>query len=107
MSKAWDDIKAERQRQIDKGHDAAKDDQDHFCFLSDAGTFYAHVGAAMRGGCTVQEATKRAVKAIGYPWGDPHSIIKDTSRDNLIRAIALLIAEVERGDRDEEKWAAL
>lgn len=88
MSKAIDDVIAERQRQINvEGYDLSHDDGHRRGDLAQAGASYA-------------------LRASGYlnaahdywPWEDSSWKPKDM-RSDLVRAAALIIAEIERFDR--------
>lgn len=109
MSKATDDVMAERQRQIDaEGWTEAHDDQYDDHSLALAGACYAKhcVGRAWLPSCFVDGAERYQADPAPYEW--PYSWAvewwkpKDPRRD-LVRAAALLIAEIERMDRAELK----
>lgn len=97
MNKAFEDVMAERRRQIEaEGFSAAHDDGHGEGDLALAGACYARYAA-----------TRNPVGPYGYPGGPipkdwPWSINwwkpKDQRRD-LVKAAALLLAEIERLDR--------
>lgn len=97
MSKATHDVLAERQRQIEaEGWTAEHDDAHGVGELSAAGMCYAgHACLTLRGkgGDTVPSP---------WPWADEWWKPKNPRRD-LVRAAALLIAEIERLDREALK----
>ena len=90
MSKAIDDVVDERQRQIGaEGFDAMHDDEHARGDLAVAGACYAlHTDAHPDAGDPPPE----------WPWEPQWWKPKDTRRD-LVRAAALIIAEIERIDR--------
>lgn len=97
MSIATNDVLAERQRQIEaEGWTDDHDDAHGIGELSAAGMCYAgHACLTLRGkgGDTVPSP---------WPWADEWWKPKNPRRD-LVRAAALLIAEIERLDRDALK----
>ena len=99
-SRAVEDVLVERQRQIDrKGYTAAHDDVHGDYSLSRAALCYvlcAGVCDAVTGGA-VETVTTIADLEL-WPW--PGSFKPRSSRDNLIRAAALILAEIERLDRE-------
>lgn len=91
-AKAFADVASERARQISKhGHDESHDDTH-----SDGSIAYAamaFVASALK--------EERLADEI-YPWGvgfDPHG---DDRRTLMVKAAALMIAEIERIDRAAE-----
>lgn len=97
MSMATNDVLAERQRQMDaEGWTDEHDDAHGVGELSAAGMCYAgHACLTLRGkgGATVPSP---------WPWADEWWKPKNPRRD-LVRAAALLIAEIERLDREALK----
>lgn len=101
MSKAIDDVLAERRRQVEvEGWTAEHDDVHSGGELALAASVYADPYPRMvtrsrcmedRGGTVWQQPER-------WPWGPEWYKPKDRRRD-LIRAAALLIAEIERIDR--------
>jgi hypothetical protein len=88
---ALDDIAAERRRQIEEeGWDAAHDDEHVDNSLARAAACYAMSGTRVLG-------TESALLNI-WPWASNWWKPKDRRRD-LVRAAALLVAEIERIDR--------
>lgn len=81
----YDEIKAERERQIDNGYDAAHDDE-HTTFEISTVAAAVALGASDHLSGDVPN------------WAD-HIIEKYDTRRRLIIAAALLIAEIERLDR--------
>lgn len=93
MTQAASDVLAERQRQIEaEGFDASHDDKHDAGQLTAAACSYAM--EAMFGG---QQAVGQFAEAL-WPWGRKWWKPKDKRRD-LVRAAALLLAEIERLDR--------
>lgn len=104
FSRAFRDVLAERERQVDaEGWDADHDDEHLDGELARAAAAYALWDAA-------GERVKRAWENLGlsYPdcwpwalaWWKPR-----TRRENLVRAGALILAEIERLDRAEARDA--
>lgn len=95
LTKAAQDVLAERQRQIQQeGWTPAHDDDEHDTgALADAASCYAReAGRFTRG------LTSSFPPPAGWPWGDSDWKPTD-ARGNLIKAGALILAEVERRDR--------
>jgi hypothetical protein len=104
-----EEIRAERERQIDEENWTAEHDDKHEEFsLSMAGACYAAAPIALRCEriipCGCREAMcehepfgKKAWRGA-WPWEDEWWKPKDCRRD-LIRAGALIVAEIERLDR--------
>lgn len=97
-SKAIDDVLAERRRQIEeKGWTPAHDDEHDNGALAKAAAAYALHSAGIgtdwpkgiRNGCT-----------LFWPWEAKWWKPK-TPREDLVRATAMLLAEIERRDRAE------
>ena len=87
MSQAEVDVLAERQRQIHaEGHDEAHDDRWTNGELAEAGASYAIASHFP------------AHAPIEWPWDREWWKPKDRRR-NLVRAAALIIAEIDRLDR--------
>lgn len=114
-SKALSDIQSERQRQIHKGYDAANDDKDERGNHARAGSFYATAAYYQRNcgydsstdpslyqaECTRQFVQRLADDAsAGYPWDSRTKSVEHSARANLVKAAALLVAEIERIDRE-------
>lgn len=91
-TKALCEIAAERRRQIlDEGWDAAHDDAHHDDELIAAAVTYAMTAVRKPG---------RVVEAPEFwPWDEKWFKPKDRRRD-LVRAAALIVAELERMDRN-------
>lgn len=103
MQKIIDEIAAERRRQIEaEGWTAAHDDEQPDGTLAQAGACYALAATLDRADRAVIDNGGRP--AAGYwlmklwPWADEWWKPKDRRRD-LIRAAALIVAEIERLDR--------
>ncbi len=86
------DIALERAEQIDMGYTQEHDDEETMCQLAIAAACYA-TSSPYLGSETIQ-----------YPW-EPESWKPGTYRDNLIKAAALIVAEIERLDRIAAKKA--
>jgi len=108
MSSAIDDVLAERQRQIEvEGWTEAHDDDHYPGDMAMAGACYAaHAacGAAIERGDfdphSRLEAAQQLVRRM-WPWGREWWKPKNNRRD-MVRAAALMIAEIERWDRAME-----
>ncbi len=84
------DVLKERRRQIfDKGYDAAHDDTHTLGQLAQA-------AIALAAATTVSK-TARCDIEFYWPFDEP--MVRASPRDDLVRATALLIAEIERLDR--------
>lgn len=96
MSKALDDIKAERQRQIHfEGWLPERDDRYRNGQLAVAGASYAVSSVVTQvTGENLQECPNF------WPW-DKEWFKPKSPRQDLVRAAALLVAEIERLDRLE------
>jgi hypothetical protein len=87
LTKAAQDVLAERQRQISaEGYESSHDDDHIDGSLAEAAAFYAH------------NRDPRESAPRFWPW-DAASWKPKTRRENLIRAGALILAEIERLDR--------
>lgn len=105
MANAISDIIDERQKQIGKGYDAKHDDADMKGNHARAGSYYAAAARGQRcfGFDLVSTATEYADNiTFGYPWPHETKKVEDNPRDNLVKAAALIIAEIERIDREVE-----
>ncbi|CAO3404268.1 hypothetical protein [Azospirillum palustre] len=94
MNKAFEDVMAERRRQIEaEGFDTAHDDGHGEGDLALAGACYArYVGTCSPFGYTGISAPK------DWPWS-PKWFKPTTPRRDLVKAAALILAEIERLDR--------
>ena len=90
MSKATKDVLAERQRQIDVEGWTPEHDDKHGFELVNAAVCYAET----MGPC-------RPCPTVGWPW-ELEDWKPKSYRENLVRAGALIIAEIERLDRRKE-----
>lgn len=88
-----DEIAAERDRQINReGWTATHDDNEHRPGdLANAAACYAASGEHL-------PSVKRLLWPFGWNWWKPK-----TRRRDLIRAGALIVAEIERMDRQENR----
>lgn len=110
---AIDDIAAERQRQIesegwnhehDDGHDEGQLSRAAACYAAHASAYQRvdhYVG--MDAYRSVEPA--RSADLFGWPWARKWWKPKDPRRD-LVRAGALIVAEIERLDRQKQRRAA-
>lgn len=90
MSKASDDVLAERERQVKvEGWTETHDDQWQFNELSKAAASYAYY-------------PEGDIPLFLWPW-DQVWFKPVSHRQNCVKAAALLIAEIERIDRYESK----
>ena len=107
------EIMYERVRQVSKGYDAAHDDADDEGNHARAAAYYATCGYWQRQ-WEYGEDPERAVDkdelddvmlqakdgSLGYPWSADTIRVETTARANLVKAAALLVAEIERIDRE-------
>lgn len=99
---AIDDIGHERQRQIDdERFDARHDDRHDFSELLDAAICYV---AISRRGYSINAFLQQIVSQL-WPWDRKWWKPKDRRR-NLVKAAALIVAEIDRLDRAAAKAAA-
>ena len=97
MSKANTDVLAERQRQIDvEGWTAEHDDKYNSAQMGHAAKAYADPFNTCSAGHDVMQAYPPSAWPFGSDWWKPK-----TYRENLVRAGALIIAEIERLDRKD------
>lgn len=100
----FSELMHERAKQISKGYDAAHDDDDAKGNHARAAAYYAIAGYAQRH-LALRDASDVEFYAdavsSGYPWSKDTKAIESRPRANLIKAAALLIAEIERIDREE------
>jgi len=96
MTKAWADVCNERARQVFKGYTAEHDDV-HDCLDISA--------AAV---CYTQRAIGSTANRV-WPFADemPPRAAGETARDDLVKAAALILAEIERIDREQERAAEI
>lgn len=87
FSQAFRDIGAERRQQVEKGFDVEHDDEHDNGDLARAAICYAADGSQ-----------KLDCVAWLAPWGGDRFTTEDR-RGDLVRAAALLVAEIERIDR--------
>lgn len=104
QTQAQDDVLAERQRQVaTEGYDASHDDEHDLGELALAASYYAITAAAgLLPWPTPELHSNRAALQLKadflWPW-DPKERKPKSGREDLVRAAALLIAEIERRDR--------
>lgn len=105
MSEALDDIAAERKRQIDVEGWGARHDDRSGGDLAVAAACYAL--PAQRLSMMVDPYATEGVSLLSslWPWSHEWWKPKDRRRD-LVRAGALIVAEIERIDRLEERIGA-
>ncbi|MEM8636140.1 MAG: hypothetical protein AAGF33_14295 [Pseudomonadota bacterium] len=94
---ALDEIRDERDRQIaEEGFDASHDDEHNRGELAIAASCYADAAS-------YPEDLRRAFHLFPYRWPWQRTWWKPkTRREDLIRAGALIVAEIERLDREED-----
>lgn len=101
-SRAEHDVLAERERQVGaEGWTTRHDDEHDGGDLATAGACYALNAACVLhpfNGTPLEITAERLVGGIAWPWELESWKPKDPRRD-LVRAAALLIAEIERIDR--------
>ena len=106
------EVMYERVRQISKGYDAAHDDSSETGGQARAAAYYATAAYFQRkwyeNNCidlTPDELADIEWQAredsVGYPWYIGTRKVSATARKNLIKAAALIVAEIERIDREE------
>lgn len=99
MSKAIEDVVNELQRQKDaKGYTESRDDNYLPGVLNAAGAAYA-VSVSF-----LPDARRRALRL--WPWPEAGKYLKSSSgnpREALVKAAALIVAEIERIDRAEHE----
>jgi hypothetical protein len=99
-----DEIAAERRRQIEQEGWTQRHDDDHTNgALADAAACYAMHSA--KGTILTGDAYVRSAAPMFWPWSKGWWKPKDRRRD-LIRAGALIVAEMERLDRAAKSEAA-
>lgn len=102
--RAIGDVIKERLRQVAaEGFDSAHDDQHSNFEMAAAASTYA-LNVVRRNKLQAPDLSAPAARAIGWPWSDPDWKPR-TPREDLVRAAALLIAEIDRLDRAEAKAA--
>jgi hypothetical protein len=102
LSKAIVDVLAERQRQIDiKGWTPEHDDEHGHGEMAGAAACYAHhVNARAWVVGTTHDDYAQEPSPDLWPWSED-SWKPTTPRRDLVKAAALLLAEIERRDRQE------
>lgn len=91
-----EEVAAERQRQIEQeGWTPSHDDEHSYGEMADAGACYALLGGG-------NAPWRHSVVRRAWPWTWEWLKPKDHRR-NLIRAAALIVAEIERLDRAAER----
>lgn len=94
-STAIQDVKYECERQVSKGYDTLHDDRNVKGSHVQAGIVYATVGLRQRQGFPLDEPTN-------WPWPIETYSPDRNPRSNLIKAAALILAEVARIDREDQ-----
>jgi len=114
QSPAVRDVLAERQRQVKKGYTAEHDDDHTDASIALAGACHAAMAAATAVisdiNCTDISRLQRMGVSLRFchalwPWGD-RGQERVEPRDDLVKAGALIIAEIDRLDRAAAKGAA-
>ena len=94
------DIQEERERQIRvKGWTEAHDDEHDGGTLAAAASAYACCAASQAWN---PDYDPTLVPCLGWPWDSKFWKPRD-ARSNLVRAAALIVAEIERIDRKEQR----
>ena len=97
MSKAIDDVLAERQRQIaEKGWTPEHDDQHSDGVIALAGSGYAYAAAWATMAPSDEQFTDEAPPPA---WPEDWEFKPNQPRQMLVKAAALMLAEIERIDR--------
>ena len=102
MNSAIELIAAERQRQIDvEGFDADHDDRENgLGLLPDAAAAYTRVAGAQARGATADEFPADMMVCEGdWPWDEKWWKPSGNPIRNLVKAGALIVAEIERLQR--------
>ena len=100
-TKAIAEVAAERKRQIEaEGWDAEHDDQHDTGGLALAAACYASLAAVQASERTPLDVYAKSESPFRWPWERKWWKPKNPRRD-LIRAAALIVAEIERLDRKE------
>lgn len=105
------DVIEERERQIEaEGFDLEHDDEHRRAELAKAAVCYltnAIVAAELRAGgmeqAKIDEASAKAGAPKSWPW-DRRWWKPAAPRQSLVKAAALIVAEIERLDRAEARW---
>ena len=94
-------ITLERMRQIEQlGFDAAHDDMHKLGQISEAGACYAKVASAQTRGASAEEFTADMMISEGaWPWDEEWWKPSESPIRNLVKAGALIVAEIERLQR--------
>lgn len=93
------DVLAERQRQIsDEGWERERDDTYKHGELAAAAASYAQCAGLQGEGATTENAFKTPF-VENWPWSEPWWKPSSEPRRNLVKAGALILAEIERLDR--------
>jgi len=102
QTKAARDVLFERDRQISaEGWSAEHDDAHGNCSLARAAAAYALVGSS--DGRVIGDEMEPSIVTRIWPWDDEWWKPSGVRRRNLIKAGALILAEIERLDRVTEK----
>lgn len=107
--KAIDLIKAERTRQINvEGFTESHDDRHVSGEIGDAAICYASAASKMARGeslAYVKECVSAMDRGFPWPWEEEWWNPSSTQIKNLVKAGALIVAEIERLQRAEQKAA--
>lgn len=99
-------IAAERKRQVEvEGYNPEHDDEHLYGDLADAAACYAIVGAATSHGATARDFPISLIHqgdALTWPWDDDDWKPSDDPIRNLVKAGALIAAEIDRLQRAKE-----
>lgn len=91
---AWNDVQTERRRQIEaEGWTQDHDDKHGGGQMARAAACYA-----LAGSCAPSDQTAAMLVSLAWPW-TPEWWKPTTSRRDLVKAAALILAEIERLDR--------
>ena len=100
-------ISAERQRQIEmEGYEAYHDDSHDGGELADAATCYANVASVQSRGAGMAEIREMIVNdwgEVNWPWHDASFKPVDNPIANLVKAGALIAAEIDRLQRKQKQ----
>lgn len=106
MNKAISDVAAERLRQVqDERYDSVHDDSYDGGELAAAGGCYAFNAACLLSPANGTPMELETVAMFGWPW-PPEAWKPKNPRRDLVRAAALIIAEIERLDRSTDDGKA-
>ncbi|HIE5247968.1 TPA: hypothetical protein ACXOGI_003706 [Pseudomonas aeruginosa] len=94
MPQAWLDVQAERRRQVEaEGWTPEHDDEHSHGQMARAAACYA-----LAGSCAPNDGTAALLVSLAWPW-DEQWWKPTSARRDLVKACALVLAEIERLDR--------